>query len=135
MSSPLLKPSPGFLCFSFKTTPSPLLSVLQRSPASLSPQDLCICFLLSWECFLFLPFNLHYHSASSYSCLRSFPGAPSGKEPACQRSRHSRYMFDPGLGSSPGGGHNNPLQYSCLKNPMDRGTWRATVQRVTWSWT
>ena len=33
----------------------------------------------------------------------------------------------PALGRSPGGGHGNPLQYSCLKNPMDRGTWRATV--------
>ena len=36
----------------------------------------------------------------------------------------------PGLGRSPGGGHSNPLQYSCLGNPMDRGAWRATVHRV-----
>ena len=36
----------------------------------------------------------------------------------------------PGPGRSPGGGHGNPLQYSCLENPMDRGAWRATVQRV-----
>jgi len=36
----------------------------------------------------------------------------------------------PGLGRSPGGGHNNPLQYLYLENPMDRGTWRATVHRV-----
>ena len=34
----------------------------------------------------------------------------------------------PGLGRSPGGRHGNPLQYSCLKNPMDRGVWRAIVQ-------
>ena len=33
----------------------------------------------------------------------------------------------PGLGRSPGGGHGNPLQYSCLRNPMDRGAWWATV--------
>ena len=39
------------------------------------------------------------------------------------------------LGRSPGGGHSNPLQYSCLKNPMDRGAWWATVHRVTKSWT
>ena len=32
-----------------------------------------------------------------------------------------------GLGRSPGEGHGNPLQYSCLKNPKDRGVWRATV--------
>ena len=37
----------------------------------------------------------------------------------------------PGLGRSPGGGHHNPLQYSCLENPMDRGAWWATVHRVT----
>ena len=41
----------------------------------------------------------------------------------------------PGQGRSPGGGHGNPLQYSCLENPMDRGAWRATVHRVTRSWT
>ena len=37
----------------------------------------------------------------------------------------------PGMGRSPGGGHDNPLQYSCLENPMDRGTWQATVHGVT----
>ena len=36
----------------------------------------------------------------------------------------------PGSGRSPGGGHGNPLQYSCLENPMDRGAWRATVHTV-----
>ena len=36
----------------------------------------------------------------------------------------------PGLGRSPGGGHGNPLQYSCLENAMDRGAWQATVHRV-----
>ena len=36
----------------------------------------------------------------------------------------------PGLRSPPVGGHDNPLQYSCLENPMDRGTWQATVHRV-----
>ena len=37
----------------------------------------------------------------------------------------------PGSGRSPGGGHGNPLQYSCLENLMDGGAWRTTVQRVT----
>ena len=37
----------------------------------------------------------------------------------------------PGLGSYPGGGHGNPFLYSCLENPMDRGTWRARVHGVT----
>ena len=37
----------------------------------------------------------------------------------------------PGSGRSPGEENGNPLQYSCLDNPMDRGTWQATVDRVT----
>ena len=37
----------------------------------------------------------------------------------------------PGLGRFPGGGHDNPLQYSCLENPTDRGPWQATAHRVT----
>ena len=36
----------------------------------------------------------------------------------------------PGSGKSPGGEHGNPLQYSCLENPMDRGVWWAAVHRV-----
>ena len=39
-----------------------------------------------------------------------------------------------GWGRSPGGGDGNPLQYSCLENPMDRGAWRAIVHRVAKSW-
>ena len=41
----------------------------------------------------------------------------------------------PGSGRSPGGGHGNPLQYSCLENPVDRGALQATVDRVTKSQT
>ena len=41
----------------------------------------------------------------------------------------------PELGRSPGGGHGNPLRYSCLENPMDRGTWQTTVRGVTKSQT
>ena len=41
----------------------------------------------------------------------------------------------PRLGGSPGGGHGNPLQYSCLENLLDRGAWKATVHRVAKSWT
>ena len=37
----------------------------------------------------------------------------------------------PGVGRSPGGGYGNPLQYFCLENPTDRGTWRVTVHGVT----
>ena len=41
----------------------------------------------------------------------------------------------PGMGRSLGGGHGNPLQYSCLENPMDRGAWQATVYGVAKSQT
>ena len=40
-----------------------------------------------------------------------------------------------GVGRSPGGGHGNLLQYSCLENPMDRGAWRSVVYGVAESWT
>ena len=39
------------------------------------------------------------------------------------------------LGRSPAGGNGNPLKYSCLENPMDRGVWQATVHKVAKSWT
>ena len=41
----------------------------------------------------------------------------------------------PGLGRSPGGGHGNPLQYSCLEDPTDRGACQVIVHRVAKSWT
>ena len=41
----------------------------------------------------------------------------------------------PGLGKSSGVGNDNPLQYSCLGNPMNRGAWQATIHGVTKSWT
>ena len=41
----------------------------------------------------------------------------------------------PGSGRYPGGGHGNPLQYSCLENPMDRGVQEVAVHRVKKSWT
>ena len=48
-----------------------------------------------------------------------------------EAQRWKRQGFSPGLGRSPGGGHGNPLQCSCLENFMDRGAWWATVHRVT----
>ena len=66
-----------------------------------------------------------------YMYTYGFPGGVSGKEPTCQCRRHKRDMgLIPGPGRSPGGEHGNPLQYSCLENPMDRGAWRAAVRRI-----
>ena len=44
-------------------------------------------------------------------------------------------VWIPGSGRSPGEGNDNPLQYSCLENPMDRGVWQATVLGIAKSWT
>ena len=49
----------------------------------------------------------------------------AGKEPACLSGDTGDAGSTPGLGRSPGGGHGNPLQYSCLENPMNKGSWRA----------
>ena len=57
-----------------------------------------------------------------------FPGGSDGKESACNAGDLGLIT---GLGRSPGGGHGNPLQYSCLENLMDRGDWWATVHGVT----
>ena len=54
-----------------------------------------------------------------------------GKEPACNAGDARDMGSIPGSGRSPGAGHGNPLQYSCLENPMDRGAWRATVHGVS----
>ena len=49
-----------------------------------------------------------------------FPGGSDSKESSCNAGDLGSA---PGLGRSPGGGHGNPLQYSCLENPMDGGDW------------
>ena len=65
----------------------------------------------------------------------SWLGGASGKELAYQCRRCKRHPRSLRLGRSPGGGQGNPLWYSCLENPMDRGAWWATVGRVPKSWT
>ena len=65
----------------------------------------------------------------------SFPGSSDSKESACNAGAQGSVH---GLGRSPGKGNGNPLQYSCLENPMDRGAWwlQSTVgcQRVRHNW-
>ena len=63
---------------------------------------------------------------------KCLPGGISGKESACQARDTSSI---PGSGRPPGERNGNPLQYSCLENPMDRGAWQATVHRVAKSQT
>ena len=61
-----------------------------------------------------------------------FPGGASGKNPTANAGEAKDVGLIPGWGGiPPGGGHGNPLQYSRLENPMDRGACWATVYRVT----
>ena len=61
-----------------------------------------------------------------------FPGGSGGKESACNAGDPGSI---PGSGGSPGEGNANPLQYSCLGNPMDSGSWWAIAHGVAKSWT
>ena len=61
-----------------------------------------------------------------------FPEGSHGKESACSAGDPGSI---PGLGGSHREEHGNPLQYSCPENPMERGTWQATVCGVAKSWT
>ena len=65
-----------------------------------------------------------------------FPGGAGGKEPLPANAGDMRDTGSISVGGrSPGGEHGNPLQYSCLENPMDRGAWQATVYSVAKSQT
>ena len=61
-----------------------------------------------------------YKQISTTNYSHGFPGGSDGKESACKVEDLGSI---PGLGRSPGGGHGNPLPYSGLENPLDRGAW------------
>ena len=110
----------------------------------LTETELCWNLLCCWV-YLLQPvvldtFTLHivrmyYHVqelAFKYLLRGGFPGSSAGKESTCNVGDLSSI---PGLGWSLEEILGNPLQYSCLENPMDRRAWRATVHGVTQSWT
>ena len=66
-------------------------------------------------------------AGGSQTLVEGFPGGSVGKESTCNVGILGSI---PGMGVCPGGGHGNPLQYSGLENPMDRGTWWAIVRVV-----
>ena len=72
-----------------------------------------------------------------WSSLYSLSGTSwwlSIRESSCQFRRCRRRGFHPWVGKIPWKKHGNSLQHSCLENPIDRGTWRATVHGVAKSW-
>ena len=93
-----------------------------------------------WVLALEAPFCLEgcIHSHLPFSmvllCLGGFPGGASGKEPTANAGDIRDVGLIHGSGRSPGGEYGNPLQYSCLENPMDRGARWAAVHRVINSW-
>ena len=66
---------------------------------------------------------------------KGFPDGASGKESTCNAGDTADVGSISGSGRSPGRGHDNPLQSSCMENPMDSEVWWGTVHRVSKSWT
>ena len=82
-------------------------------------------------------FSLHIINTLAMHFL-GFPGCVCGKESACQCRKCKRLWFNPWIRKIPWSRkwrNGDPLQYSCLGNPMDRGAWQATVHGVSKSWT
>ena len=67
--------------------------------------------------------------------MRGFSGGPAVKNPPAKAGDAREAALIPGSGRSPGIGNGNPLQYSCLGNPLDRGAWWAAVHGVAKSGT
>ena len=97
----------------------------------------CIFFFLFFFKFKFIYFNwrlitLQYCIGSATHQQQGFPDGSDGKASACNAGDPGGSI--PGLGRYPGERNGNPLQYSCLGNPMDGGAWQATVHGATLSW-
>ena len=78
-------------------------------------------------------FIIYLWAVMKVKCIQ---GGPSDKEPLPANAEDVRDAGSiPGSGRCPSRRRGNPLQYSCLENPIDRGPWQATVHGVTQSWT
>ena len=98
----------------------------------------CACFCLSVLFEIFFSFEESWSSILHnvlQSAFEDFLGGTLVKNLPASAGDVRDTGSIPGLGRSPGEGHDNPLQYSCLENPMDRGAWQATVHRVAKSGT
>ena len=103
-------------------SPRPQLTTMNRAPCHPTGDV-----KHEWETFVVLSYWVLSYCA--------FPNGSAGEESTCNTGDTGDAGLIRGSGRFPGGGNGSPFQYSCLKNPMDRGTWWATVQRVTKSQT
>ena len=111
-------PLSGSRTFSFPPRETWTHETVTPYPSTPAPNCiLCLWIHLSWSIYI--------------NGITGLPRWLSGKKSTCQADPGS----NPGSGRSPGEENGNPLQYSCLGNPMDRGVWWVTVHRVTQSWT
>ena len=100
---------------------------------------ICISYVAKWL-FTFLPTYKYLYInvyIFIYKCIyiHTYTGFPGGSEVKSSTCNAGDLGSIPGSGRSPGEGNGNPLQYSCLENPMDRGAWWATVHGVAKSQT
>ena len=79
--------------------------------------------------------HVHFTVLLPSTTLRAFQVALVVKNQPANAGDVRDVGLTPGLGRSPGRGHGNPFQYSCLENPMGRGAWQAVVHRVAQSQT
>ena len=90
--------------------------------------NMCTLLFLTWITNKVLLYSI-WNSAECYMA-GGFPGGSVGKESACSAGDLGSI---PGSGRSPGAGNGNPVQYDCLRNPMDRRAWQAPVHEIM-SW-
>ena len=128
---PLLTPYPYILPREWPWPGPDVVGRTPRLPTFLSaPVDWVIGQLIS----LGLSF-IQGSEICSFSRNLGLPRWHSSKKSAYQFRRSKRHGLISELGWSSGEGNGNPFQYSCLKNPMDRGAWEATTHKGTKSWT
>ena len=104
----VLEPSSAGLCHRLATWNQSVLRKFWESHSSTEPNSICI----------------YIYIRDNTVCLWGVPGGSDGKESACNVGDLGSILA---LGRSPEEGNGNPLQYSCLGNPMDRGACWATV--------
>ena len=102
------------------------------------PNLICLCCLQSFSItLLFLipeVITFAYLTVKWFSPINSIRVLVVKNPPINERDIRDTSLI-PGSGRSPGKGHSNPLQYSCLENPFDRGAWIVVVYRVAEGWT